>query len=131
MTTKAMPSTATSPFVLVVDDRIEMAEMVAEELCLHGYEAVATSSGRDALERLRTQPIDALVTDVGMPGVNGLDLLRASIELDPSRPVIMMTAYATLETAIEASGDGAYHYLNKPFRLEVLARLIAQALSRR
>jgi DNA-binding NtrC family response regulator len=117
-----------APKVLVVDDRAEMAQVIAEELLERGYEAFAMSSGRDALERLRSARVDALVTDVDMPDVSGLDLLRESIRLDPSRPVIVITAYSTLETAIQATGDGAYHYLPKPFRLEVLYRLLRQAL---
>ncbi len=117
--------------VLVVDDRAEMAEMIAEELSGHGYAAVATSSGRDALQRLRGERFDALVTDVTMPDVSGLSLLRTSMKLDPSRPVILITAYSTLETAMEATSDGAYHYLTKPFRLDALVRLIGDALDAR
>jgi two-component system response regulator HydG len=108
-----------------------MAEVIADDLADRGYEALATGSGRDALERLRRERIDALVTDIGMPEVNGLTLLRASIELDPSRPVIVITAYNTLETAVRATGDGAYHYLPKPFRLDLLFRLLQQALALR
>lgn len=117
--------------VLVVDDRVEMAELIAEELSDRGYRAFATPSGRAALERLRTDRIDALVTDIALPDVGGLELLRASIQLDPSRPVIVMTAYTTLEVALEVTTNGAYHYLPKPFRLERLLRLVRQALELR
>jgi DNA-binding NtrC family response regulator len=65
-----------------------------------------------------------------MPEVDGLSLLRASIELDPSRPVIVMTAYSAFDTAMEASGGGAFQYLMKPFRLDALARVLEQALKR-
>jgi two-component system response regulator HydG len=123
--------TAEGVRVLVVDDRSEMAEMIADDLCDRGYHAIALSSSREALHRLASEHFDALVTDVGMPEVSGLSLLRASIKLDPSRPVIVMTAYSSLETAIEATGNGAYHYLPKPFRLDVLYRLIKQALELR
>jgi two-component system response regulator HydG len=114
--------------VLVVDDRPEMAEMLADDLCDRGYEGVAVTSGRDALHVLRTERVDVLVTDVRMPEIDGLALLRASVHLDPSRPVIMMTAYGTLDTAIEASGEGAYHYLIKPFRLDELVQVLRRAL---
>jgi two-component system, NtrC family, response regulator HydG len=116
--------------ILVVDDRSEMAEMIAEDLYQRGYVAIAITSGREAMHRLRTERFDALITDLRMPEVDGLALLRVSLDLDPSRPVIMMTAYCTLDTAVQASGGGAYHYLTKPFRLEVLSRLIEQALGR-
>jgi DNA-binding NtrC family response regulator len=117
--------------VLVVDDQAEMAEMIADDLAEHGYDAVAISSARQALRQLFTERVDALITDVGMPGVSGIALLRASTKLDPSRPVIVMTAYSTLETAMEATGDGAYHYLAKPFQLDLLRRLLRQALELR
>jgi two-component system response regulator HydG len=116
--------------ILVVDDQPDMAEMLADDLSNRGYDAVATSSGRDALKKLKSQRFDALVTDLRMPELDGLALLRASHKLDPSRPVIVMTAHGTLDTAVEASGRGAYHYLTKPFRLEELVRLIELALGR-
>jgi two-component system NtrC family response regulator len=119
------------PRVLVVDDQPEMATMIAEELAARGWSAEATSSGRHALQRLRQDRFDALVTDVRMPEVGGLELLRVSRELDPTRPVILMTAYSTLELAVQSTSDGAYHCLTKPFRLEALVRLIQQALDRR
>jgi DNA-binding NtrC family response regulator len=114
--------------VLVVDDRLEMAEMIAEDLCGRGYDGLASSSGQEALRILRTERVDALVTDVRMPDVDGLVLLRASLRLDPSRPVIVMTAYGTLDNAMQASGDGAYKYLIKPFRLEELAQALERAM---
>jgi DNA-binding NtrC family response regulator len=114
--------------VLVVDDRPEMAEMIADDLCDRGYEGLAVTSGRDALHVLRTERVDALVTDMRMPEIDGLALLRASVRLDPSRPVIMMTAYGTLDTAMEANGDGAYQYLIKPFRLDELVDVLERAL---
>jgi two-component system response regulator HydG len=115
--------------ILVVDDRPEMAEMIAEDLAERGYEVVASSSGREALRLLNTERFDALVTDLRMPEVDGLTLLAASLGLDPSRPIIVMTAHGTLDTAVEATGSGAYHYLTKPFRLDALSRLLREALS--
>lgn len=123
-----MDSSHKAARVLVVDDRPEMAEMIAEDLCGRGYDGVALSSGQDALRILQTERVDALVTDVRMPDINGLALLRASLRLDPSRPVIVMTAYETLDNAMEANGEGAYKYLIKPFRLEELAQALERAL---
>jgi two-component system, NtrC family, response regulator HydG len=125
-----MLSSTEATRILVVDDQPDMAEMLADDLSNRGYEAVATSSGRDALKKLKSERFDALVTDLRMPEIDGLALLRASHRLDPSRPVIVMTAHGTLDTAVEASGRGAYHYLTKPFRLEELVRLIELALGR-
>ncbi len=114
--------------VLVVDDHLEMATMIADDLCERGYAASAVSSGGEALRTLRSERIDALVTDLRMPGLDGIALLRASRDLDPSRPVILMTAYEALGTALEASEHGVCHYLRKPFRLDGLARLLADAI---
>ena len=113
--------------VLVVDDQLEMAEMIADHLSEHGYEATAVSSGSAALQLLRTRCVDVLVTDLRMPGIDGLDLLTASVELDPSRTVILMTGYGTPATALEATVRGAFQYLTKPFRLETLVRILEQA----
>lgn len=117
--------------VLVVDDHAEMGEVVAEELGLRGYEGVAISSGPVALAYLRSHRVDGLVTDLRMPGVDGLTLLRASMALDPSRPVILMTAYGSLSSAVEAVEAGSWQYLLKPFRIADLARLLAQAFELR
>ena len=114
--------------VLVVDDRPEMAEMIADDLRDRGYDGLAVSSAREALRILDSQRIDALISDVRMPEMDGLMLLRESRKLDPSRPVILMTAFETLQTAMEASEQGVCHYLSKPFRLDVLARLLEEAI---
>ena len=119
-----------SPRILVVDDKPDMAEMVADDLCDRGYQGVAVSSGAEALHLLQTQRFDALGTDLRMPDVDGFALLRASQSLDPSRPVILMTAFAAIDTAMRAFEVGAYQYMMKPFRLEVLAQVLAKALTR-
>jgi two-component system response regulator HydG len=114
--------------VLVVDDKIEMAETLADGLFDRGYDAAACASSRRALARLRAEPFDALVTDLRMPGDDGLELLRAARRLDPHRPVIVMTAYGAVETAVESIRQGAYHYLTKPFKLDELVVYLGRAL---
>src|SRR5580700_5120699 len=106
-----MPGLREPTRVLVVDDRVEMAEMIADDLSSRGYDGMAVTSGQEALRLLRTERIDVLVTDLRMPEMDGLDLLRASVQLDPSRPVIMMTAYSGLDSAMDATGSGAFQYL--------------------
>ena len=125
-----MADTRDAPRILVVDDGQEMAEMIADDLSDRGYTAIALTSGREALRCLREERVDALVTDLRMPEIDGLQLLRVSRALDPTRPVIMMTAHGTLDTALEANGDGAFHYLRKPFRLDALVRVLDRALKR-
>ncbi len=119
---------APRPHVLVVDDHAQMAEMIAEGLADEGFSAVAVSSGREALERLRTEPFDALVTDLRMQSVDGLELLSESRRLDPARPVIVMTAYGAVDSAVESIRRGAYHYLTKPFKHEELVIFLRRAL---
>ena len=116
------------PRVLVVDDRLEMAETLADGLCDHGYDAVALASSRRVLEQLQTDRIDALVTDLRMPDVDGLELLSVSKRLSPERPVIVMTAFGAIDSAIESIRRGAHHYLTKPFKLEELLLFLDRAL---
>src|ERR1700722_15041798 len=103
------------PRVLVVDDDIDLAETLAEGLGERGYDAIPCSSSVEAGKRLDAEPFDALVTDLRMPQVDGMTLLARSRAAAPERPVLVMTAYAAVETAIDAIRHGAYHYLTKPF----------------
>ena len=114
--------------ILVVDDHIEMADMLAEALNEAGWRAEALDSGARALERLEAGGVDALVTDLRMDGVGGLELLAASRRLDPRRPVIVMTAYGAIDTAVDSIRQGAYHYLTKPFQPEELKIFLRRAL---
>ena len=116
--------------VLVVDDKAEMADMIADDLCDRGYEGVSVSSGAETLRLLRTQRFDVLVTDLRMPGMDGFALLKESQSLDPSRPVILMTAFTAIDTAMRAFDVGAYQYLMKPFRLDALAQVLEKSLRR-
>ena len=116
------------PRVLLVDDRRQMAEMLADGLAESGYDAVVEESGAAALKRLEDEQIDALVTDLRMPGIDGLELLAASRRLAPERPVIVMTAFGAIDSAVESIRLGAYHYLTKPFKLEELAVFLERAL---
>jgi two-component system, NtrC family, response regulator HydG len=125
---EVLMSADSKPKIMVVDDELEMATMLAEALGERGYRVLALRSGREALRRMRLEPFDALITDLRMLDVDGLALLTASRALDPSRPVILMTGYGALDTALEASRHGAYHYVTKPFRPSTLVHLIEVAL---
>jgi two-component system response regulator HydG len=123
-----MPTRESLPHVLVVDDQIDMAEMVADGLDPKLVRATAVGSGKTALERLRTERVDVIVTDLRMPDVDGLALLAASQRQDPQRPVIVMTAYGAIDTAIESIRRGAFHYVTKPFKADELALFVARAI---
>ena len=114
--------------ILVVDDNLEMARTLAVGLLDRGYDAVAVGSGRQALDRLEAETFDAVVTDLRMPDVDGLEILSASRKLDPDRPVIVMTAYSAIDTAVESIRQGAHHYLTKPFKQDELVIFLERAL---
>ncbi len=114
--------------VLVVDDHMGLAETLAEGLSEREYEAVACASSAEAAVRLERERFDALVTDLRMPEVDGMGLLARSRSAAPWRPVIVMTAYGAIETAVEAIRKGAYHYLTKPFTVDELALFLGRAL---
>ena len=116
--------------ILVDDDNLEMATTVADGLADRGYDAVPLGSGAEAALRLSSpgDRFDAIVTDLRMPKVDGLELLAASRRLDPGRPVIVMTAFSAIDTAVESIRQGAYHYLTKPFKQDELAIFLGRAL---
>jgi two-component system response regulator HydG len=118
------------PRVLVVDDETSMAEMVADGLCERGYDARHVSSSKGAVKLLEAGDpnFDAVVTDLRMPGIDGLEMLAIAKRTDPGRPVIVMTAYSALDSAIESIRRGAYHYLTKPFKADELALFLGRAL---
>lgn len=134
----ARPSSSGSPIgagvderqsrVLVADDSFEMAQSVAEGLCERGYDAIPVGSGYEALDLLAGSSFDALITDLRMPGVDGMALMARSRTLDPNRPVIAMTAYSSLDLALESLRQGAYYYVTKPFKQEELAIFLERAL---
>jgi two-component system response regulator HydG len=119
---------APRPRVLVVDDELSMAETLADGLIERGYDAVPVGSSRQAAKMLEDRSFVALVTDLRMPELDGLELLATSRRLAPERPVIVMTAYSALDTAIESIRRGAYHYATKPFKLDEIALFLGRAL---
>ncbi len=118
----------TRPRVLVVDDHLDLAETLTEGLADRGFDAVACASGKEAARLLEGDGFDAAVTDLRMPEVDGLALLARSRKAHPERPVIVMTAYGAIETAVQAIRQGAYHYLTKPFAADELALFLERAL---
>jgi two-component system, NtrC family, response regulator HydG len=114
--------------ILVVDDNLEMARTLSEGLGDHGYQAVAVSSGAEAIARLEAGGVDAVVTDLRMPNVDGLAVLESSRRLDPVRPVIIMTAFSAIDSAVESIRRGANHYLTKPFKQDELFIFLGRAL---
>ncbi len=117
--------------VLVVDDDGEMAELVAEFLTSKGHRAECVVGGKAAIGALKKKEFDAVITDLRMDQLDGLDVLAAARESDATMPVIIMTAYGTIDGAIEAVQRGASHYLTKPFKMEEAALYLERALEER
>lgn len=115
----------------MIDDSIEMARMVAEYLDAHGFAAEAVGGGSDGITRFAHAPADAVITDLRMTEVDGLDVLEGVRRLDPAVPVIIMTAFGAVDTAVEAIRRGAYHYITKPFKMDVIRLMVERACSER
>jgi DNA-binding NtrC family response regulator len=114
--------------VLVVDDNARARQSMADVLKSAGHEVFACSSGREALQLLDEEPIDVIVTDLQMPGMTGLELIRALEARKFDGQVAMVTAFATVEAAVEAMRHGAFDFIEKPFDAEQLEQLVARAL---
>jgi two-component system NtrC family response regulator len=114
--------------VLIVDDEKNYLVVLDALLAPEGYEIVSAGNGQDALSIIRESDLDLVITDVKMPGMSGMDLLEACKRLKPDLPVIIMTAYGTIEMAVEAMKKHAYDYITKPFQNEQLKLTVKKAL---
>ncbi|PYN45211.1 MAG: Fis family transcriptional regulator, partial [Candidatus Rokuibacteriota bacterium] len=106
--------------ILVVDDEPAIQDILTWALSAEGYRVATAGSGEEALSRVEQEDFDVIVTDIVMPGLDGLEVLERSRVLNPRAAVIVMTAYAALETAIAALRRGASDYLEKPFSVDLL-----------
>jgi two-component system response regulator PilR (NtrC family) len=126
---QVMPRTASR--ILVVDDERSMREFLAIMLTRDGHEVVAAENGSQALAALRQRPFDLLISDIRMPDCSGIDVLREAKALQPDLPGILMTAFSSTQTAIEALRTGAIDYVSKPFDVDEMKRVVVQAVERR
>ena len=118
------------PTILLVDDEANMRHMLAALLAKHGYIVAQAADGTAALEMITEQDFDYVLSDVRMPAMDGLELLKRIIEGESSTTVIMMSAYGTAELAIEAMKQGAYDYISKPFKLDEVLLVLRKAQER-
>ncbi|HEY7055801.1 MAG TPA: response regulator [Vicinamibacterales bacterium] len=116
------------PRVLVVDDEASIRDLLSKTLALAEYDVDLAPDGRTALERLRVIAYDLLITDLKMPGVDGLTVIREARRLKTDLPVIIITGYSTEASAIEAVNLGVSGYLTKPFRVPRVLAVAAKAL---
>jgi DNA-binding NtrC family response regulator len=117
--------------ILVVEDEAVIQEVLAGLLREAGYQPLVVGSGEEALSILEREVFDLLLVDLMLPGLGGLDLLRRVKSRDPDQMVIMVTAFGSVETAVQAMKEGAFHYLTKPFRHEEVLLTIRNALGQK
>jgi DNA-binding NtrC family response regulator len=117
--------------ILVVEDEDIARRNLEHILKKEGYEVIATNSGAKALDLLRHRDFDLVLTDLKMEKVDGMQVLEKSRELQPYTEVIMITGYATVDSAVAAMKEGAYHYIAKPYKIDEIRQIVGQALMKR
>jgi len=115
--------------ILIVDDEPRLVESIAVRLKASGYEVLTAPDGVSGINKFKEEPPDLVILDIMMPGLSGLDVLKELKQLNSSLPVIMLTAYGTPQSAIEALHLGAYDHLSKPFNTATLLEMIKKAIS--
>ena len=123
--------TAASPLLLIVDDDQVARELLAETLCREGYRVRVAGGGEEALGLAGAEPFDMALVDLRMPDLDGLAVLKQLAMIQPDLPVVILTAFATIETAIAAVNAGAFDYLSKPFRMEEIKLVVRRTLDAR
>ena len=113
--------------ILLVEDDREMLELVQEHLEGEGHTVTPAGLGAEAVARLKAEPFDIVLTDLRLPDVDGLEVLQASRETQRDLPVILITAFGTIETAIQAIRQGAYDFVTKPFAMDEISLLVGKA----
>jgi PAS domain S-box-containing protein len=114
--------------LIIVDDEAELMTALCETLAGQGYETAGFKSGADALETLKEHDYDLILTDLMMPEMDGIELLRAALVIDPDIVGIIMTGQGTVQTAVEAMKTGAFDYILKPFKLNTLLPVLSRAM---
>lgn len=119
------------PIILVIDDEEVMRDVVSRLLEKEGYRVVSESTPEAGLQRFKEEPADLVLLDLMLPGQDGLKTLQDLFQIDPKAVVVMMTAYASIENAVEATKLGAFQFVTKPFKNEELALIIKNGLEKR
>ncbi len=117
--------------ILVVDDEEIMLKLACDALRTQGHQVTGVSGAHEALDRLRQEQFDFILTDIKMPEMDGMELIRAAHQVNPSMGAIFMTGYASLDTAKRAIQEGAYDYILKPFDLQEIRSAVARAVQKR
>jgi len=115
--------------ILVVDDEPELKSVLVEALLAQGYDAVGYNSAANALLSFKSDNYDILLTDLMMPEMDGIGLLKAALEIDPHLVGLVMTGQGTIQTAVDAMKLGAFDYVLKPFRMQTLQPVLTRAMN--
>lgn len=115
--------------ILIVDDEAAQLKALCDTLTDHGFATVGFKSAREALNAVTTRPFDLLLTDLSMPGMDGIALFKAAREIDSNLIGIMMTGHGSIDTAVEAMKAGALDYILKPFKMSAILPVLSRALS--
>lgn len=117
------------PVVLVAEDEADMLDLISRRVQRLGFQVIKVHDGKEAMDALLRSPVDLVVTDINMPGYSGLEILSEAKQRDPNMQVIIVTANATMENAIEALNRGAFSYLTKPFdHISVISNAVSRAI---
>jgi DNA-binding NtrC family response regulator len=119
------------PRALIVDDEPAECELVRDALSHAGFEAFSVQNPASALELLATRPFDVVLSDLNMPGMNGTELCRRISEASPHVPVVLVTAFGSIDSAVDAMRAGAYDFLTKPFDVDAVALVLRRAVEHR
>src|SRR5580765_2053316 len=121
---------ADTPRILVVDDEKFIRDIIADFLAMEGYVVRTAEDGTAAADELRRARFDLVISDLKMPRMGGLELLREVSEVPPATMTIIMTGFGTVETAIDAMKRGAYDYILKPFKVEEVIHIVQRGLEK-
>lgn len=116
--------------ILVADDDEIALDVLSSLLSKEGYPVLTARDGIEAIAILRKESIGLVITDLRMPGADGLEVLRNAMRIDPDIAVVILTAYGTLDSALEAMEEGAFDYLTKPFKVQEILIIAARAFRR-
>ncbi|MFO7774403.1 MAG: response regulator, partial [Candidatus Hydrogenedentota bacterium] len=128
METESITGTQT---MLVVDDKLSLRRLLAAAFKDRGFDVTTAANGDEAVTCVKEQPFDVIITDLKMPGKDGIDVLRAAKEVNIETEVILVSAYGTLETAVKAMRYGAHDFIAKPFKLAEIELKVDKILQKR
>jgi DNA-binding NtrC family response regulator len=128
MNQECAPISRSNRNILIVDDDREMGALIKKVLSRENYTVHVAHSGTEGILLLQRETFDLIISDLRMPGISGIELIRASKKIAPETPLILITAFGDIQTYLDALGAGAFDYINKPLKMRDLRHSIRKAL---